>query len=73
VVAKEAHVVEDEAYPGEQVDRSLFATYEVHVARQLWNDVISNGAKIHALKLMCYLSMSNFEMIFIDYHRIMVS
>ena len=31
------------------LDRSLLANYEDHVARKLWNEVVSNNIDTHAL------------------------
>jgi len=72
VVAKETHVVESEAYLKGLVDKSLFASYEDHVVRQLWNCVVSNNVYIYALKLICYLLYFNYEIIFIGYCRIVM-
>jgi len=61
IVVEETHV-DDEVYLGGQVDRSLLGSYEDRVARQLWNNVVSNDVETpymsisHALiVVVCYL------------------
>jgi len=34
--------IDDEGYPGGPVDKSLLINYEHHVARQLWDGLVSN-------------------------------
>jgi len=41
-IEEEEVEINDEGYPGEPVDKSLLINYEVHVAKQLWDGLVSN-------------------------------
>lgn len=46
MIAEKAHVVKDETYPIELVDKLLLTNYEDHVTRQLGNGLVSNKVDI---------------------------
>jgi len=41
-IEEEEVEIDDEGYPGVPVDKSLLINYENHVAKQLWDDLVSN-------------------------------
>jgi len=42
-VVEEVNVVKDERYRGGPMDRLLLLSYENHIARQLWDGVVSSS------------------------------
>jgi len=47
--------VDDEAYLGVSLDRSLLVSYEDRVAQQIWNRVVSNNDQRDKFKFIGYL------------------
>jgi len=41
-IEQEEVKIDDEGYPGGRMDKSLLINYEDNVARQLWDDLVSN-------------------------------
>jgi len=55
VLVEETYKVDDEAYLGVSLDRSLLVSYEDRVAQQIWNRVVSNNDQRDKFKFIGYL------------------
>ena len=67
-IEQEEVEVDDEGYPRGPLDKSLLVNYEHHVAKQLWDGLVSNE------KYFVVFGMySELLMIYVDYCRIVVS